>query len=94
MKKWRPFSAVVPNRELLNTKESVELPSLSYYEIEEYEETLKSSLYTHSKVKVDYIENGRLFHLEDYVTSIEPIKKDITFHTKKINFRQIVKVQK
>lgn len=93
MKKWRPFNAVVPNSELLNLKSAVPLPNLSIEEIEEYEELLKSSFYTHSKVRVTYVENGKIQILEDYVLSIEPIKKDIFFHSKKINFRQIIKVK-
>lgn len=94
MKKWRPFNAVVPATELLNLKENVPLPNLSSYEIEEYEELLKSSMYTHSKVKITYIENGKMKTIEDCVYTIEPIKKDIIFHSKKINFRQIIKVER
>lgn len=94
MKKWRPFNAVVPASELLNLKENVPLPNLSSYEIEEYEELLKSSMYTRSKVKITYIENGKIKIVEDYVYTIEPVKKDIFLHSKRINFRQIVKVEK
>ncbi len=94
MKKWRPFNSVATAAELLGSPEPVSLPSLSSYEIEECEEMLKSSLYTHSKVRVTYIENGKLCTLEDYVVSLDPIKKDIIFSHKKINFRQLVAVHK
>ncbi len=94
MKKWRPFNSVVPSKEILSLKDTVPLPNLSSYEIEEYEELLKASMYTHSNVKVTYVENGKRVYLEDYVYSIEPIKKDIFFSKKKINFRQIIEIHK
>lgn len=94
MKKWRPFNSVASSKELLNIKESVFLPNLSTYEIEEYEELLKASMYTHFPLKITYVENGSIVQLDDYVLSIEPIKKDIFFRSKKINFRQIIKVSK
>lgn len=93
MKKWRPFNSVVPGKVLLNLEEKILLPDLSPSEVEEYEEILKISMYTHSKVKITYIENGHINIIEDYVDYLEPIKKDIKLHNKKINFRQIVKVQ-
>lgn len=93
MKKWRPFNAVIPNSELLNAVKNVSLPELSIEEIEEYEELLKSSFYTHSKVHTTYIEDGKILELIDFVTFLDPIKKDVYFHHKKINFRQILKVQ-
>lgn len=94
MKKWKPFNAVVPSSVLKNSTEKVSLPSLSDEEIEEFEELLKSSMYTHSKVKVTYIEDAKKKEIEDFVISIDPIKKDINMRSKKINFRQIVNVQK
>lgn len=93
MKKWRPFNAVVPRYELLKKMETIEIPTLSSAEIEEYEELLKTSMYTHSKVKITFVEENRLKELVDYVDNLEPIKKDVYLHTKKINFRQIIKVQ-
>ena len=94
MKKWRPFNAVVPNSFLKNSPESIELPSLSDEEIWEFEELLKVSMYTHSKVKITYIENAKIKEIDDYVMSIDPVKKDIYLKSKRINFRQIVNVQK
>ncbi len=94
MKKWRPFSSVVPSRELKYAPSSVPLPDLSEGQIEEYEEFLKFSLYTHSSLKVTYIENANIFHMEDYVTRFDQIKKDIYFSKKKLNFRQIVEIER
>ncbi len=94
MKKWRPFSSVVPSRELLKNDQSIDLPTLLDDEIAEFEELIKNSMYTHSKVAVTYIQNGQKREIEDYVQSVDPIKKDIYFHSTKINFRQIIAVKK
>ena len=94
MKKWRPFSAVVPNEILLKTNNNIALPSLSEDDIQEFESALKVSFYTHSKVTVTYIENGQVRNLVDFVLNIDPINKDIFFQEKRINFRQIVNVKK
>lgn len=94
MKKWRPFNAVVPNEVLLKSEKKVIFPSLSEDDIQEFESAIKISLYTHSKVKIKYIENGQLLNLEDYVLSVDPVNKDIFFSLKKINFRQIVDIRK
>ena len=92
-KKWRPFNAVVPSSELLKRENNFQFPTLSKDEINEFEEILKRSLYTHSKVKVSYVENGSIKLLIDYVIRLDSIRKDIIFKTRKINFRQIVKVE-
>lgn len=94
MKKWRPFNAVVPNRELLKKESSISIPLLSKDEISEFEEILKDSLYTHSKIKCFYIENGKEFFLEDYVLKLDPVKKNIYFKNKTLNFRQIHRIER
>ncbi len=93
MKKWKPFSAVVPNSTLISKEENVSLPTLSMEEIEEAEEILKASFYTRSKIKCFYIEDGKLKILNDYVVNLDPIKKNVYFKTKTINFRQIKKIE-
>jgi len=92
MKKWRPFNAVVPSSELLRKEENIPLPTLSKDEKEEFEEILKDSMYTHSKVKIFFIENNKEIIIDDVVIGLDPIKKDIILKERKINFRQIHKV--
>lgn len=94
MKKWRPFNSVVPTSELLKREESYALPTLSRDELEEFEEILKDSMYTHSTVKIIFIENNREKTIEDCVIKLDPIKKDVILKTRKINFRQIYKVMR
>lgn len=94
MKKWKPFNAVVSSKELLNGEEYLLLPELSECEIMEYEEILVISMYTHSKVKIIYIENGQKKEITDYVINFDTIKKNIYLNSKTINFRQICKVEK
>lgn len=93
MKKWRPFNSVVPTKVLLERDESLPLPILSEDEIKEIEEILKSSMYTHSKVKIFFIENGQKKEILDYVMSFDSISKNIILKSRKINFRQIYKVK-
>ena len=93
MKKWRPFNAVAPSYELKKREVRIPLPSLLDDELLEYEEILKASLYTHTPVKITFIENDQVKELADYVIKLDPIKKDVILKTKKINFRQIVKVK-
>ncbi len=94
MKKWRPFNAVVSAKELLAKPADDEFPNPSKDEMEEYEEILKTSMYTHSKVKISFIENGSKKSIEDYVVDLDPIKKDVKLKTRKLNFRQIYSVNK
>lgn len=93
MTKWRPFNAVVSSKELLKKPDNFEFPNLSDEEIEEYEEILKVSMYTHSKVKITYIEGGSKKCIEDIVADLDSIKKDVILKSKKINFRQIYKIE-
>lgn len=93
MKKWRPFNSVVPTKVLLESDEYIPLPSLSEDEIKEAEELLKSSMYTHSKIKITFIENGKLKTILDYVISFDSITKNVFLKTRKINFRQIKRIE-
>lgn len=93
MKKWRPFNAVVPGYELKKKETIIPFPNLLEDELMEFEEILKSSFYTHSLIKITYIENNTIKEISDYVVKLDPIKKDVILKTKKINFRQIIKVQ-
>lgn len=93
MKKWKPFNAVVPNSTLIKKDESISLPTLSMEEIDEYEEILKVSFYTHTKIKCFYIEDGKRKILEDFVVKLDPIKKNVYFKNKALNFRQIQKIE-
>ncbi len=94
MKKWRPFNAVVSGEYLLSKPRDDEFPTLSPDEIERFEEILKSSMYTHSKIKISFIENASRKSIEDYVLALDPIKKDVTLASRKINFRQIYDIKK
>lgn len=94
MKKWNPFNAVATKNELLVKPDNFEFPNLSETEIEEYEEILKGAMYTHSKVKITYIEAGSKKCIDDFVERLDEIKKDVILKTKKINFRQIYKVKR
>lgn len=94
IKKWRGFNAVVPLDDILESSVNIKAPEHSIEEIEEYEELLSTSLYTHSKIKVKYIENSRIHELEDYVVKIDSIKKDVYFKTNKVNFRQVIEIKK
>lgn len=94
IKKWRGFNAVVPLDDILESSANIKAPEHSIEEIEEYEELLSTSLYTHSKIKVKYIENSRICELEDYVVKIDSIKKDVYFKTNKVNFRQVIEIKK
>lgn len=93
MKKWRPFNSVVPNKELLKKNETLKLPSLSIDEINEYEELLLNSLYTHSEVEITYYEKNQIKVVKDYVLHLDSIKKNVHLRTCVINFRQIYKVR-
>ena len=94
MKKWRPFNAVVPAKVLLEKDESIPLPELSEDEIGYYEDILISSLYTHSPIKIYFIENGKKKEVKDYVKSFDSISKNVILQSRKINFRQIYKIDK
>lgn len=94
MKKWRPFNSVTNAQELLSRPASDEFPNLSKDEIQDFEEILKSSMYTHTKVHISFIEDGSKKSIEDYVARLDPIKKDVILKTRKINFRQIYNVKK
>lgn len=94
MKKWRPFNAVVSSDYLLTLPHMDALPNPSQDEIDNFEEILKSSMYTHSKVRISFIENATRKSIEDYVLALDPIKKDITLTSRKINFRQIYDIKK
>lgn len=93
IKKWKPFSAVVPNSTLIKRDESISFPTLSMEEIDEFEEILKVSFYTHTKIKCFYIEDGKIKFLEDFVVKLDPIRKNIYFKNKILNFRQIQKIE-
>ena len=93
MKKWRPFNSVVPAKELLKKNINVSLPSLSKDEIEEFEEKIKASLYTHSLIEITYYENNELKTISDYVIRLDPIRKNIYLNNTTINFRQIYKIK-
>lgn len=93
MKKWRPFNAVTSREELLKRPDNYEFPNLSEEEIASFEEILTKSMYTSLKVRITYIENGSKKSTEDYVERIDEIKKDVILKSKKINFRQIYKVE-
>ncbi len=92
MKKWRPFNSVVSSKELLMKPANDDFPDITDDEIQEYEEILKKSMYTHSKIRITYIENASKKVIEDFVVDLDPIKKNVILKTKKINFRQIYKV--
>lgn len=94
MKKWRPFNAVAPASELLKYPHDDAFPEPSKDEILEFEEILKSAKYTHSKVKISFIENGSKKSIEDYVKDLDAIKKDVILESRKLNFRQIYSVKK
>jgi len=94
MKKWRPFNAVASRSELLKYPSSNEFPSLSKEQIQEFEEILKESLYTHSKVHISFIEDGSKKAIDDYVEKLDGVKKDVILKSRKINFRQIYSVKK
>lgn len=94
MKKWRPFNSVTSKEELLRKPACDDFPNLSQYEIQEFEELLEYSLYTHSKVHIAFIENGSRKSIDDYVEKLDPIKKDVILKSRKINFRQIYEVKK
>lgn len=93
MKKWRPFNAVSASDELLIKPQNCDFPNLSETEIAEYEEILKSAMYTHSEVKITYIEGGSKKCITDFVEDLDDVKKDVILKSKKINFRQIYKVK-
>ena len=92
-KKWKPFNSVVPARELLKKERSIDLPELTEEQLERFEEKLKSSMYLKSKLKIIYIENNEFKSIEDYVVKLDPLKKNIYFKNKKINFRQIYDIK-
>ena len=94
MKKWRPFNSVVPSRVLLKREENIQLPELSEDEIEEFSGYLLDSMYTHSEIKITFIENNRIEKLEDYCIRFDTVSKTIFLSTRKINFRQIKKIEK
>lgn len=94
MKKWKPFNAVIPGKELKKKEEILKLPNLSRDEIAEYEDILLSSMYTHSKVTIFFIEDGKYKEITDFVLKLDSNSKNIYLSTKKINFRQIKKVKK
>lgn len=92
-KKWKPFNSVVPAKELLKKDDTIEIPTLSKDELEEFEEKLKTSLYLKSKITLSYIEKNKIYTLTDYVTRLDPLKKNVYFKTKNINFRQIINIK-
>ena len=93
MKKWRPFNAVAPGKELLKREIQIEPPSLSKDEESEYEELLTNSLYTHSKIEITYYEDNQIKVITDHVIKLDSIKKNIYLKNKTINFRQIYRVK-
>jgi len=93
MKKWRPFNAVVPGHELKKKETIIPLPDLLEDELIEFEEALKASLYTHTLIKITFIEDNTIKEITDYVIKLDPIRKDVILKKQKINFRQIVKIQ-
>lgn len=93
MKKWRPFNAVVPGYELKKKETIIPLPDLLEDELIEFEEALKASLYTHTLIKITFIEDNTIKEITDYVIKLDPIRKDVILKKQKINFRQIVKIQ-
>lgn len=92
-KKWKPFNSVVPARELLRKNDTLEIPILSKDELDDFEEKLKTSLYLKSKIELTYIENNKLCTINDYVIKLDPLKKNIYFKSKTINFRQICNIK-
>lgn len=92
-KKWRPFNSVVPSRELLKREINLEVPVLSRDEIMEYEELLKTSMYLKKSLEITYIENNKKYTIIDYVIKLDPLKKNIYFKNRTINFRQICKIK-
>lgn len=93
MKKWRPFNSVVSLKELKRREEKVEVPVLLDDVALEFEEILKASFYTQTPVTITYVEGNEVKELRDYVVKFDPVRKDVFFRTKKINFRQIIKIQ-
>lgn len=93
MKKWRPFNSVASPKELMNKPANFEFPNLSEEEIKEYEELLSQALYTSREVKITYIEKGSKKCIVDYIKELDSIKKDVVLVSKKINFRQIYKIE-
>ena len=92
--KWKPFNAVVSGSELRN-KEILKIPNLSQNEILEFEELLKSSLYTGEKIRITYLRSNNKVSEIKTVKRINPINKNIYFTDYSIiNFRQIYKIDK
>lgn len=92
--KWKPFNAVVPGYKLRN-EEILKVPNLSQNEIVEFEETLKSSLYTGEKISVTYLKDNKKITKIKTVKKINSVNKNIYFTDGSIiNFRQIYLVEK
>ena len=92
-KKWKPFNSVVPTKALLKNDTSIEVPSLSKDELEEFEEKLKMSLYLKTKLEITYIENNSYKTITDYVIKLDSLKKNVYLTHKTINFRQICNIK-
>ena len=96
MIKWAPFNSVVNSKEMTNElikeRQKVNIPELSDDNYHDIEDTIVKAYFTKAAVTITYFENGYLYTITDKIKKIDQIYKLIYLNTKKLLFKQIIKI--
>ena len=98
MIKWAPFDSVIGTKKLcydiLKDKDYIELPTLSQEQLIDIENSILSSYYSKSNLKITYYYMGKIYFINSKIKYIDKIKQQLILSNGKILFfKQIINVK-
>ena len=94
--KWQPFDALEGYKDALRKVEyeigKIPKPELSEYELADLDFNLKEAVKKKSYVEIVYFNDGYVYRLYDYITSLDQYTRRITIGRKQLNMDDVIEI--